>query len=161
MAKTKIRSPRKNKPPPEAGNAALRLLTRREHSAKELKRKLTARGVESAAADAAIGKLAASGFQSDQRYAEQMIRTRLAQGYGPRRIRADLQVAGLSNEAVASALAAIDVDWRDQAQAAFAKRFGRIGGGMAERQKHYRFLASRGFETGHIQAVLKGEAFDD
>lgn len=149
------------KPPPEAGNAALRLLTRREHSAKELKRKLTARGVESAAADAAIGKLAASGFQSDQRYAEQMIRTRLAQGYGPRRIRADLRVAGLSNEAVASALAAIDVDWRDQALAAFSKRFGAAGGSLAERQKQYRFLVGRGFESRQIESVLKGEPLQD
>lgn len=113
------------------------------------------------AADAVIETLAGRGFQSDPRYAEQVIRTRLAQGYGPRRIRADLQVAGLTGEVIEAALAAADVDWGDQALAAFAKRFGRVGDSLAERQKQYRFLASRGFETHQIQTVLKGDAFDD
>ena len=148
------------RPPPEAGNAALRLLTRREHSAKELKRKLTARGVDTAAADAAIEKLAGSGFQSDSRYAEQMIRTRLAQGYGPRRIRADLQVAGLTHERIEIALAGIDIDWHEQAQAAFAKRFETVGGTHAERQKQYRFLAGRGFDSDQIRAALNAD-FDE
>ncbi len=148
---------RGDKPPPDARDSALRLLSRREHSARELKRKLADRGVESADADAAIEKLAGHGLQSDDRYAEQLIRTRIAQGYGPIRIQAELKMAGLAAEAISQALDAAECDWRELAAQVHAKKFRTGARGMAERNRQYRFLMARGFDGDQIRRVLKGE----
>src|SRR6478735_6519133 len=51
------RKPRRPRPEPTPAQRALGLLVRREHSRKELTRKLTARGVEQEAAVAAVDKM--------------------------------------------------------------------------------------------------------
>jgi regulatory protein len=149
-----------DRPPPNARDSALRLLSRREHSARELKRKLIDRGVEATDADAAIETLSSRGFQSDDRYAEQMVRTRITQGYGPLRIEAELKMAGLSGDQISQALEAAECDWLEQAARAHEKRFGAVPTSMAERNRQYRFLMGRGFESDQIRRVLKGEVED-
>ncbi|MDC6684506.1 recombination regulator RecX, partial [Leclercia adecarboxylata] len=62
---------------------ALGVLVRREHSRKELTRKLQARGIEKEAAEAAVSKLAEAGWQDDTRFAENLVRIRANTGYGP------------------------------------------------------------------------------
>src|SRR5687767_12564106 len=62
---------------------ALGLLVRREHSRKELTRKLLARGVERDEAEAAVARLAGEGWQDDVRFAELLVRSRASTGYGP------------------------------------------------------------------------------
>ena len=62
---------------------ALGLLVRREHSRKELTRKLTARGVEADDAQAAVERMTAEGWQDDARFAELLVRSRANNGYGP------------------------------------------------------------------------------
>jgi regulatory protein len=146
--------------PAEARDRALRLLTRREHSARELKRKLEERGFDEAAADDAVSKLADGGLQSDGRYAEQMIRTRLAQGYGPVRIEADLRQAGLNAEQIQDAMAATDCDWTERAAHVHARKFRDVPRTQAERARQYRFLMGRGYEPEQIRRVLKGELAD-
>ena len=148
---------RRDKEPPDAQNSALRLLVRREHSARELKRKLAARGVDDAAADAAIEKLAGRDLQSDVRYAEQLIRTRIAQGHGPVRIESELTQAGLASEQINAALAAAECDWNRLAAEVHAKKFGAAPKNMSERNKQYRFLMGRGFDGEQIRRVLKGD----
>jgi len=145
---------------PDARDSALRLLARREHSARELKRKLEDRGVDEAQATEAIETLANRGLQSDARYAEQLIRTRIAQGYGPIRIEAELRQAGLDGEAIEAAIASAECDWNQLAAEAHAKKFRSPPRGMTERNKQYRFLMSRGFESEQIRRVLKGEVED-
>src|SRR4249919_3607804 len=105
------RKPRRPRPEPTPAQRALGLLVRREHSRKELTRKLTARGVEPEAAVAAVDKMAAAGWQDDGRFAEQLIRSRAATGYGPVRIRAELSMHGLPREAVSAAMESCEADW--------------------------------------------------
>ena len=136
---------------------AIKLLARREHSARELARKLKARGVGEDEAAAAIGVVISEGWQSDERYAEMLVRTRIAHGYGPMRIEAELRVAGLPSDRIRAALDAAGVDWRVQAAEAHAKKFGAPPKTSVERAKHYRFLQGRGFDSSQIAAVLKGE----
>ena len=145
------------KPPIDPKAQAIKLLARREHSAKELRRKLKARGVSDDEAAAAIEGIAAEGWQSDARYAEMLVRTRVAGGYGPVRIEAELEQAGLPGEAIRAALDESGVDWREQAREAHAKKFGALPATSAERAKQWRFLAGRGFDASQIGAVLKGE----
>ena len=145
---------------PEAARAkALRLLGRREHSARQLSHKLRAGGAESETADSVIASLAESGWQSDPRYAETLVRSRIGQGYGPLRIRAELAMAGLPEHLIREALDAADCDWTQLAIETQARRFGSPPASMDEKQKQWRTLAQRGFASEHIQGAE--DAFDD
>ena len=139
---------------------AIKLLARREHSARELRRKLAARGVAGEEAEAAVADVAREGWQSDARYAEMLVRSRIAQGYGPVRIEAELRVAGVPADQARAALEGAGVDWRALAVQAHARKFGAPPASSAERAKQYRFLQGRGFDASQIGAALKGD-FDD
>ena len=80
---------------PSAYNKALGLLARREHSRRELRQKLDRGGYEGDEATDAIERLGAQHYQDDERFAELLIRSRSAQGYGPLRLRAELKSHGL------------------------------------------------------------------
>jgi regulatory protein len=155
-----MRSKRPPKDPIDPKAQAIKLLARREHSARELTRKLKARGVGNDEAAAAVGEVASEGWQDDTRYAAMLVRSRVAQGYGPQRIEAELRVAGLPADKIRAALDDSGVDWREQARAAHEKKFGALPKTSAERAKHYRFLQGRGYDGSQIGAVLKGEVDD-
>jgi regulatory protein len=154
---------KKSKEPTAQGgrDTALRLLSRREHAAAELKYKLVRRGHDESTAADIVGQLAGAGWQSDARYAEMLVRNRIEQGYGPLRIRAELEAARLPDGEIRAALAAADVDWTAHAAAVHARKFRQPAQGPAEWQKQYRFLAARGFEPAQIRAVLKGDGPED
>jgi len=149
---------RRRRPEPSPTQRALGLLTRREHSRKELTRKLTGRGVEHADAQAAIDTLAAAGWQDDRRFAESLVRSRVASGYGPGWIRAELGTHGLGADSVASALAALDVDWNEVAVDLVQRRFGDVDpGDVARRRKAADLLLRRGFGMAHVRIATGGE----
>jgi regulatory protein len=134
----------------------MRALGRREHSASQLKRKLETRGYDEATADATVGDLAERGWQSDARYAEMLVRSRVAQGYGRLYIQAELRVAGVPDADVAAALEVVDCDWTQIAADLHARKFGAVPANMAERNKQYRYLAGRGFTSDQIRVAMKG-----
>ncbi len=140
---------------------ALGLLTRREHSKQELARKLAARGIEPAQAKAAVTKLAEDGWQSDDRFAELLIRSRAAKGYGPLRIRAELATHGLDREAVSVAMEAFEGDWTEKASDLVRRRFGPGNpNDLAQRRKVADFLFRRGFDHDTVSAVSAGRLED-
>ncbi len=145
------------KKPIDPKTQALKLLARREHSARELTRKLKARGIGEDEAEAAVEHATGEGWQSDGRYAEMLVRTRLAAGYGPVRIAAELHVSGVPAEQARAALEHAEVDWHALAVEVHAKKFGAPPKSSAERAKQYRYLQGRGFDSSQISAVLKGE----
>lgn len=136
-------------------DTALRLLSRREHSAAELKYKLARRGHEDEQAERIVERLAEAGWQSDERYAEMLVRNRIGQGYGPLRIHAELEAARVDGAAIRAALDGAEVDWVERACAVHAHRFKSVPQAVSEWQKQYRFLAGRGFEPEQIRAALK------
>lgn len=75
----------------------LRLLARREHSQKELLDKLALRGFDRDEVEPVIQEMAAQNWQNDARYAECYVRQRIASGYGPVRIRYELQQRGIDH----------------------------------------------------------------
>ncbi len=137
--------------------AALRALVRREHSAEELKRKLERRGHEKGEVVGVVDDLVRRGLQSDARYAEVLVRSRIGQGFGPTRIEAELEAAGIAPADAASALEQADPDWRALCVATHARRFKALPQGASEWQKQYRYLAGRGYEPEQIYAALKSE----
>ena len=153
--------PRRRRPEPTPAQRALGLLVRREHSRKELTRKLAARGVEAEAASAAIDKLASAGWQDDARFAGQLVRSRAAAGHGPLRIRAELATHGLAREAIAAAMDGYDGDWLDNARDLVRRRFGAIAADdRAARHKAADLLLRRGFSSDHVRAATRFDPDD-
>jgi regulatory protein len=133
---------------------AMDLLARREHSRRELERKLAARGYDAAAVAAALDGLETDGLLAAARFAESFIRARAAKGQGPVRIRAELAERGIDPGEFAAFLAAA-FDWRALAREVRIKRFGAAQPARyAERARQMRFLQYRGFELDQIDAAL-------
>jgi len=147
---------------PTAYQRALGLLVRREHSRKELSRKLKAKGIESDDLDVALEKLARQDFQNDARFAQAMARTRAASGYGPMRIRAELATHALDRETVAAALAACETDWGVRARELVARRFRPAAlADLAGRRKAVDWLLRRGFDARTATRVVGRCAEDE
>ncbi|MFT3762710.1 MAG: recombination regulator RecX [Pseudoxanthomonas sp.] len=145
------------RPEPTPAQRALGLLVRREHSRKELARKLAARGVEADEARVAVERMAAEGWQDDARFAEFLVRNRAAGGYGPLHVRAELGTHGLDREAIAAAMEGFDGDWTEVARDLVRRRFGEAGpGDPAQRRKAGDLLVRRGFDGDSIRAALRG-----
>lgn len=140
---------------------ALGLLVRREHSRKELTRKLAARGVASDEAQAAVARMTAEGWQSDDRFAEQLVRSRANNGQGPIRIRAELAMHGLDRDAVAAAMDTYDGDWAENARDLVRRRFPGGADDLAVRRKAADFLARRGFDGDQIRAAVRFDPDED
>ena len=146
---------RRRRPEPSPTQRALGLLTRREHSRKELLRKLVVRGVEAGEAEAVVGKLADAGWQDDPRFAESLLRARSQAGYGPAWIRAELATHALAEDVVASALENVGPEWVEVAASLLRRRFGAGGPlGAEQRRKAMSLLLRRGFGYDHAQAAL-------
>ncbi len=144
------------KPPARsAAEAALALLARREHSRRELERKLAERGYAADDVRAALDAASTDGYLSDQRAAAAQLRAGLARGHGPLKIRAKLATAGLAvpeSEAEGEA-----IDWIARARVVAEKRFGtEPPADRAEWARRARFLAQRGFPEGVIRKALAG-----
>ena len=73
------------------------LLSRREQSARELKGKLARKGYDKQETEEALEQLQRSSYQSDERFAEVLARSRASQGHGPRRIFAELKSHGIAD----------------------------------------------------------------
>ncbi len=149
-------------------NKALRLLTTREHSREELMKKLAQakaraayRNAEEKSRESAqqqkddieklADDLAAQGWQSDDRYAEAIVR-RLSGQASKRFIAEKLAQAGIKKEAAQVAVESIEVEDFDAASALWNRRFGDAPRDDRERQRHVRFLLSRGF---HLNDAFK------
>jgi regulatory protein len=144
---------------PDAYRKALGLLVRREHSHKELARKLRAKGIDGEDSAAALAKLAGQGYQDDTRFADMLVRTRLGGGYGPLHIRAELGTHGISEATAAGLLADNAPDWPELAREALRRRYaGRPAKDRADTLKRAHFLQRRGFDAATIRSAI---ALDD
>ena len=135
--------------------AAVRLLARREHSRAELLHKLDARGAPPELAAEVLDALAARGLQSDERYAESLVSSRVSRGQGPVRIRRELAERGVAAAVIDGALQAADVDWFALARETRRRRFGgECPQEWNERVRQSRFLEYRGFSSDQIRFAL-------
>jgi regulatory protein len=141
--------------------AAVRLLSRREHSTKDLKRKLQGKGHTQETVERVVDKLADKKLVSDERFAVNYVAYHGRRGHGPIRIRAELRQQGATDDIINAALANTEFDWGQVAAAVRRRKFGddapRV---MAERAKQARFLQYRGFSTDHIRAAMASIAVD-
>jgi regulatory protein len=159
---------RRSRPEGEAGdgqackNVALGLLARREHSRRELGRKLGARGFDSGVVAAVLDELEQSGALAEARFTESFVRSRVARGQGPQRIRAELAQRGIAAAEVDEALRGGEVDWLESVRAARRKRFGPSPPrDLADKARQARFLMYRGFDAALVRAALELDADSD
>ena len=133
---------------------AIQYLARREYSRAELVSRLSAKGVDGDDIHRVLGDLADEGLQSDARFAESFIRSRISRGQGLIRIKGELRQRGVDQETQAAALAAVEereaVDWFELARETLERRFSTPGDSPKERAKRERFLAARGFDFEQI-----------
>ncbi len=133
---------------------AIKLLARREHSRAELWRKLEGATEEPGVLEAVLDELAVEAWQSDARFAESFTRHRIESGYGPLRIRSELQQRGVAGDnGLLSALA--EDDWVSMAAEQRVRRFGpEIPHEWREKGRQGRFLAQRGYSRSQIEKAL-------
>lgn len=138
-------------------SAAVGLLARREHSARELRGKLVAKGYPAELVNGALEHLGTQGLLSDARFAEVFARSRANKGYGSVRIAQELRQRGVANEQIAPVLTEAKENWRAQITQVRNKRFGEVlPQSNADRAKQARFLLQRGFTSEQVRAVLRG-----
>ncbi len=141
--------------PKEARKKAMDLLARREHSRDELCRKLQKAGFESDVAFDAIAALGRDGLQSDERFVESFVQSRINQGKGPARIRAELGQKGVADAVVDQAIENSAADWYQLARETRRRKFGsEQPSEFSEKARQMRFLQYRGFESDHIQSAV-------
>jgi regulatory protein len=146
--------------PVEARKKAMDYLARREHSTDELRRKLTKFGFDSDVSLDAIEKLREDGLQSNQRFVEAFVQSRINQGKGPTRIRADLSQRGILDLMIQEGLAETGQDWFALARETRRKKFGADAPvDFKGKARQMRFLQYRGFQPDQIQAAVS--AFDE
>lgn len=140
---------------------AIRLLASREHSRLQLFRKLTDKGFDSEQVDSVLALLAQQNLQSDERFTEDFIHSRINRGQGPIRIQAELRERGASDELINEYLDFSDVTWSEQVDEVRRKRFGHaLPEDYQTRAKQARFLQYRGFTSEQIRRALGQSDFD-
>jgi regulatory protein len=144
--------------PVAARKKAMDYLARREHTRNELCQKLEKAGFDVNVALDTIELLRKEGLQSDRRFVDHFIRSRINQGKGPRLIRANLSQRGVRDPVIHEALTGVDADWDALARNARLKKFGEgKPREFKERARQMRFLQGRGFEPDQIQAAVGGD----
>jgi regulatory protein len=172
--------PKKQSPSLKA--RALRLLSQREHSRAELAKKLgdylslqaranrasnaEDRDQERSPADtpalsyevqiaAVLDDFEKRGWLSDARFAEALVRRR-SERYGVRKIKDELQRAGVASDASATLLDGLKHTEFERAKELFERKFGEIAQDQKIRARQYRFLVSKGFNPEIVAKVIGG-----
>jgi regulatory protein len=135
---------------------AVRLLTRREHGAYELVNKLIQKGYPEHEAQEALLECQRLNLQSDDRFVDNVCRARIRQGYGPVRIRRELQDLKIDGEIISNALQQEQDNWLLHALEVWKKKYKEPSErSYSVMQKQKQFLLYRGFSTDTIATLFK------
>lgn len=141
--------------PKEARKKAMDYLARREYGHEELVKKLATAGFETTVAADVVVILRSDGLQSDERFTNSFIQSRISLGKGPVRIRQELKERGILSELVGVGIDDADADWYALAIGIRVRKFGSdLPVDFKEKARQMRFLQYRGFEQDHIQTAV-------
>jgi regulatory protein len=168
----------------EVLHRAIDLLSRREHSHQELFQKLINKTFVSEDIQPVLEYLIKKDYLSDERFADSLLRGRVAKGYGWLYIQNELKQKGVSSQIINQLNKNDEIDWYLQAELAYNKRFGHallnVGSldadsdehnsfalktkaykaAAKEKAKRIRFLQYRGFSTEQITTALNVNVID-
>ena len=135
-------------------NKALDIISRREHSQKELSDKLIKKFNIPESVESVIHGLLEKNLLNDYRYSESYVVARKRKGFGPKKIEYELVSRGV-NESTASEVIDAEGGWNEAALKAFNKKFkAGIGEDFKEQNKQKVFLQNRGFSFQEIDSVF-------
>ena len=134
--------------------SALKLLSRRDHSTKELTEKLLQRGFDADSIKATLADLAHAGLHSERRFAESYARQRAMKSYGPLRIRAELADRGIERDLVNQTLNELDVDFTELACRFYQRKYRKPVQDYQEKVRRSQAMARRGFSREHLRGLL-------
>lgn len=137
-------------------HTAIDLLSRREHSIKEITRKLLQREYERDEIDSVIVFLLDNNYLCERRYTESVIRKRVNKGYGKHYIYQELKQNGIERYLADEVAENLEIDWYHLAQRTYSKRFGATEiADQKEKAKRIRFLQYRGFSSDEIMSAIE------
>ena len=138
----------------EIYNKALDLLSRREHSRKELYLKLLKRYESKENINSALDKLEENNLLSDSRFADEYVQARRRKGFGPIKITVELEKRGVEELLISNEINKFD-DLDKLAELSFKKRFpDGASKDFKQLQKQKNFLSNKGFTFYQIESVL-------
>jgi len=130
------------------------LLARREHSKQELLQKMLVKGFDIDMININIDDFIKHDWQSDNRFAEMLLRSRQLKCHGPVKIKMELKHKGVSEDIIYQCMEQ-PYNWSELASMAFTKKYSVVAVNQNEKNKQYRFLLQRGFTLEHIKKALK------
>ncbi len=140
---------------PSLKGRALRLLSQREHSRKELEQKLKPHEETPGELAEALDFLVAKDFINEKRVVESVVNRRSSK-LGAARVRQELMAKGLPADDIAEAVEAMRGTELERALVVWRKKFGAPPSDASERGKQVRFLVSRGFAAEVVRRVVAG-----
>ena len=143
---------------------ALRLLSLREYSRKDLGSKLSeyasqteqAEGDTTLTIESILDDFEQRGWLSDTRFAEALVRRR-SERYGMRKIQGELSRAGVSSEHSADLLEQLKLSEFARAKELWERKFDIIATDPKEKARQYRFLVSKGFNADLVARIISGK----
>ena len=129
------------------------LLARREHSRLELYQKLKKKQFEPSIINTELDKLSTEDLQSDERFAEAFLRSRIEKGKGPNAILSELLQRGVDELLASNILDSItEGQWCEMAYQTMNKKLGNESELDYDKQlKLMKFLNYRGFTRSQIE----------
>jgi len=141
---------------------ALNLLTARQYTSRNLRRKLIQKGFAATDSDEVIERLTANGILDDARYAAQFARGKLlGPGASKRRIRQQLYQRGIGGEIADTAIDAViedeEIDLDAVVEKDARKKLASLGSlePPVVKRRLYAHLARRGYNIDEINRVMK------
>lgn len=132
------------------------LLSRRDHSRKQLFDKLGQRDFEPDEINPVLDKLESENLLNDERFAESYLNQRIQKGFGPLRIKHELNEKGINPEIIRIQMEQSQDIWAELMRRQRNKRFGpEIPDNFKEKMKQARFLQNRGFPPESVMRLFR------
>lgn len=132
---------------------ALDLLSRREMSRLELKRKLAPHAQSEDELESVLAELGELNWQSDERYAEMFVNSK-SRKHGRVRLKQDLAMKGVDSDIINQFLPDFDTDLQHACEV-LRRKFRQPAHELADKQKQMRFLLYRGFSSEVAQKAMR------
>lgn len=147
-------SPEPRKPSgPSPKARAIGYLSRREHSRRELGRKLAGHVPDAESLEQLLDELERENWLSDERFVQSLINRRAAR-QGAARIVQELRQHGVADVYIAQAEEQLQGSETQRARDVWEKKFGSAPADAKDYAKQYRFMMSRGFSSDRIRRLL-------
>ncbi len=135
--------------------AAINLLSRREYSRHEIYQKLILRTSNEIHLEQILDRLTEAGYQSDERFAESFLRSRINRNLGAMRIERELKDKGIDVDLIENVMDN-ETDWFELAYESGKKKSQSLDlSDYKNKQKLFRYLAYRGFSMDQMQYAIE------